>query len=106
MAYKVLGQANPTLNTDTDLYTCPANMSFVCSSLWVCNQVSTSALVRVAIRPNGAGIAAQHYVLFDVPLDGLWAGVLIAGITGDASDVITVRANSSTVSFNAFGDER
>lgn len=106
MAYKVLGQSNPTLNTDTTLYTCPADMTFVCSSLWVCNQVATTALVRVAVRPNGAGIAAQHYLLFDVPLDGNWAGCLVAGITGDATDVITVRADSSTVSFNAFGDER
>ena len=56
--YKVLGQSNPAATTATTLYTVPSAKSAVISSLTVCNQASTAATFRVAVRPAGATLAA------------------------------------------------
>lgn len=103
--YKVLGQSNPAANTNTDLYTVPSATSAVCSTLVVCNQAATGATFRVAVRPAGAAIAAQHYLSYDVSLNANDSVTLTIGITLAATDVVTVRANSATVSFNLFGSE-
>ena len=105
IAYKVLGQSNPSANTNTDLYTVPANTSAVCSTLVVCNQAATGATFRVAVRPSGAVIAAQHYLSYDVSLNANDSVTLTIGITLATTDIVTVRANSATVSFSLFGSE-
>lgn len=103
--YKVLGQSNPTASTNTTLYTVPAGNSAVASTLTVCNQSGTLANFRVAVRPAGATISSQHYINFDtqVPANDLIA--LTLGMTLAATDVVTVFANTATVSFNLFGTE-
>lgn len=105
MAFKVLGQVAPTLNTDTTLYTVPAGKQTVCQNMCICNQSATAGLVRVAIRPAGASIVAQHYLMYDYAWDGNMTDFLVIGITLAATDVVTVRANSSNFSFNLSGDE-
>jgi hypothetical protein len=102
--YKVLGQVVPTLNTDTTLYTVPAATSSVCSTLTVCNQ-GVSATVRIAIRPAGASLAALHYVVFDTALNANDTAFFTLGITLAATDVVTVRASTSNVSFGLYGSE-
>lgn len=103
--YKVLGQSNPTINTDTTLYTVPAATSAVLSTINVCNQSATPITFRVAVRPAGASIAAQHYLAYDTPLSASDSIALTLGVTLAATDVVTVRANSASVSFAAFGSE-
>lgn len=104
MAFKVLGQSNPSANTDTTLYTC-GTTAFVVTSLWVCNQGSAAIQIRIAIRPNGASLTASQYIVYDAFIEPNWFGCIVAGICGDASDVITVRSTTATTSFTAFGDE-
>ena len=103
--YKVLGQSNPSATTDTSLYTVPAATEAIISTITVCNQAATAGTYRIAVRPNGASIAKQHYVAYDVSLPGNASDTLTLGITVDATDVITVRASSADFSFNAFGSE-
>lgn len=103
--YKVLGQVNPSANSDTTLYTVPGSTSAVVSTLNVCNQAATAATFRIAIRPAGASLAAQHYIAYDAGVPANDSVALTLGITLAATDVITVRANSTTVSFNVFGSE-
>lgn len=105
ITYKVLGQSNPSANTNTDLYTVPAATSTVCSTLVICNQAATGATFRLAVRPGGAAIATQHYLSYDVSLNANDSITLTIGITLAATDVVTVRANSTTVSFSLFGSE-
>ena len=62
--YKVLGQSSPAATTLTSLYTVPAATSAVTSTLTVCNY-GVSTTVRVAVRPAGAGIANQHYIIYE-----------------------------------------
>lgn len=106
MSYKVLGQSSPTASTDTTLYTVPANTECVVSTLTVCNQNGASnVLVRAAVRPNGANISSEHYIVYDATVAANETFALTFGITMDASDVVTVRSNTGNVSFNLYGTE-
>ena len=105
MAKKVLGQVNPAATTATTLYTVPSAKSSVISSLTICNQASTSATFRVAVRPAGATLAAVHYVAYDVAVGAADTTCLTLGITLTATDVVTVYASTANISFHAYGDE-
>lgn len=102
---KVLGQSNPSATTLTTLYTVPASTSTVLSTITVANQAASSGTFRVAIRPAGAGIAAQHYIAYDVTIPANDTIVLTLGITLATTDVVSVYASSANMSFNAFGSE-
>ena len=103
--YKVLGQANPSATTATTLYTCPASTQTVISTITICNQAGTSGTYRIAVRPNGATLSAEHYVVYDATVQANTTAAYTLGITIDASDVVTVYASSTSMSFNAFGSE-
>lgn len=103
--YKVLGQANPAANADTDLVTVPAGKQQVVSTLAICNQGQAATTFRVAVRKAGVALAAAHYVTYDAPIAGNDTVTLTIGMTLAATDVITVRAGSASVSFNVFGSE-
>lgn len=105
MAKKVLGQVNPAATTATTLYTVPSAKSSVISSLTVCNQASTSATFRIAVRPAGATLAAVHYVAYDVAVGAADTTCLTLGITLATTDVVTVYASTANISFHAYGDE-
>lgn len=102
--YKVLGQSNPAATTDTTLYTVPASTQTVVSTITVANLGSTGTF-RVAVRPAGASIANQHYVVYDATLNANDSITLTLGITLEATDVITVRASNTSFAFQAFGSE-
>lgn len=101
----MLGQANPLATTATTLYTAPTATQAVVSTIVVANQASTSATYRIAVRPTGAALAAQHYVAYDIPLGANDSTTWTIGVTLNATDVITVYASTATVSFSAFGSE-
>ena len=105
MAKKVLGQVNPAATTATTLYTVPSAKSAVISTLTVCNQTTSAATFRVAVRPAGATLAAVHYVAYDVTVGAADTTALTLGITLAATDVVTVYASTATLSFHAYGDE-
>ena len=105
MAKKVLGQVNPSATTATTLYTVPSAKSAVISSLTICNQASTAATFRVAVRPAGATLAAVHYVAYDVTVGAADTTALTLGITLATTDVVTVYASTANISFHAYGDE-
>ena len=103
--YKVLGQSNPAATTATTLYTVPSATSTIISTITVCNQTSTAATYRIAVRPAGATLAAQHYVAYDVSLPGNATDTLTLGVTLATTDIVTVYTSATTVSFNAYGSE-
>jgi hypothetical protein len=104
-AYRVLGQSNPSANTDTTLYTVPSATQAVVSTLSIANLAATATTFRVAVRPAGATIANSHYIAFDVPLIGNDSIHLTLGVSLAATDVVTVRAGTANVAFSLFGVE-
>lgn len=103
--YKILGQSNPSATTATTLYTCPASTQTVISTITICNQAGTSGTYRIAVRPNGATISPEHYIVYDASVPANSTTAYTLGMTIDASDVVTVYASSANMSFNAFGSE-
>ena len=103
--YKVLGQSNPAATTATTLYTVPAGTNVIVSTINVCNQSISTDSFRVAIRPAGATLAAQHYIAYNTAIPAYDSISITIGVTLAATDVITVYAGTSTLSFSAFGTE-
>ena len=103
--YKVLGQSNPSATTATSLYTVPASTSAVISTIVIANQTATAATFRIAVRPAAATLAALHYVAYDITVGASDTTALTLGITLATTDVITVYASTSTLSFHAYGSE-
>jgi hypothetical protein len=104
--YKVLGQSAPSAATATTLYTVPAATQAVVSTINVVNtHASTADVVRVAIRPAGATLANQHYIVYGLTLTAGATFAYTSGATLGATDVITVYSTNGTSSFNAFGSE-
>ncbi len=103
--YKVLGQSAPSATTATTLYTVPSSTSAVVSTITVCNRDTASGTFRIAIRPAGAALANQHYIVYDSSIAANDTVTFTIGITLATTDVITVYASSANMSFNAFGSE-
>ena len=101
-SYLVLGQAEPSGSTATTLYTVPASTQAVCSSLVACNK-GVSTTVRVAVRPSGATLENKHYILYNAIIDMNDSLILPMGLTLTATDIVTVYAATSNVSFSLFG---
>ena len=102
--YKTLGQSAPAAVTNTSLYTVPAGTSAVCSTLAICNR-GVSTPFRVAVRPAGAVLANQHYLVFDNYVNQYDTVFLTLGVTLAATDVVTVFAGAASLSFSLFGSE-
>jgi hypothetical protein len=103
--YKVLGQSAPAAATPADLYTVGLATEAVVSTINVVNTNSASDTIRISIRPNGASQTAVHYIIYDLALAGYATFTYTAGITLDATDVITVYSTNGHSSFSAFGSE-
>lgn len=101
---KVLGQSAPAATTNTTLYTVPSATSTACSTLAVCNR-GASTTYRVAVRPAGATLANQHYIVFDGIVEANNSAFLTLGITLSTTDVVTVYAGTADMSFTLFGAE-
>ena len=104
-AYKVLGQSAPSATTATALYTVPSATEAVISTLAVCNRGTANGTFRVSVRPNGASLANQHYIVYDATVAAKDSLFFTIGATMDATDVLEVYASTGDFSFNAYGSE-
>ena len=104
-AYQILGQTSVSANTNTDLYTTPASTAAIVSSLVICNQNTTATTYRVAARKNGAALTGSHYLIYDNTIPANDTVSLSFGMSLAATDIVTVYANSASVSFTLFGTQ-
>jgi hypothetical protein len=102
--HKVLGQSNPSATTLTTLYTVPSSTQAIASTLSVAN-LGVSTTFRVAVRPSGATIANQHYLVYDASVSANDSFFLTLGISLAATDVVSVYAGTATLAFSLFGVE-
>jgi hypothetical protein len=59
----------------------------------------------VAVRPAGATLANQHYIVYDAPVLAKDTVALSIGMTFATTDVLTVYASTANLSFTLFGTE-
>ena len=86
-SYKVLAQSAPSATTDTPIYTVPTATMTVVSTIVVANRSASDAQYRIAVRPNGAPLANEHYLAYDVTVGASDSTTITLGITMDADDV-------------------
>lgn len=103
--YKVLGQSALAATTNTDVYTVPSATEAVISSIAVCNRTGSPVSYRVAIRPDGATIANEHYLAYDVTVNGNDTTIMTIGLTINAGDVVTCYASAASLSIGVYGSE-
>ena len=103
--YKVLGQSAPAATTATNVYTVPAATEAVISSITVANRSASPVSYRIAIRPDGATLADEHYLAKDVTVNGNDTTIITIGVTVNAADVVTVYASAGDLSFGVYGTE-
>jgi len=104
--YKVLGQSAPSAATATTLYTVPSATSTIISTINVVNTAASVAdTIRIAVRPAGATLATQHYIVYGVSLSAGSTFTYTGGVTLATTDVVTIYSANGTSSFNAFGSE-
>lgn len=103
--YKNLGQVAPAANTPTSLYTAPTGATTIVSCICICNQNSTPSTFRIAHRVGGVALASQHYMDYDTPIGPNESLKLVLGKCMQATDILSVSASTSGVSFQADGVE-
>ena len=103
--YKVLGQAAPTANTLTDVYTVPSATQTVISTITICNQTATNASYSISVAQDGAADANSQYIIRGGVVPAADSIGITLGITANAADVIRANTNTSNVSFNISGSE-
>ena len=106
MAYKVLGQSNPSATTLTDAYTVPGGgvTGAVLSSIVVANRGAATTF-RVSVAVAGVADDNKQYLAYDTPITDNDVVVLTLGITLATTDVVRVYAGAARLSFNIFGEE-
>lgn len=100
----VLAQSNPAANTLTTLLTVTGQERV--GEIYICNQDTAGAQVRLALSPDGAAVAASHYLLYDktvAPGDTLVLDFRPTGLKLGGGTVVRGRATSASVSFNLLG---
>jgi len=105
ITYKVLAQSAPSATTNTDVYTVGSGKQTTISTITLANRGATSTTYRIAVRPNGATIANEHYIAYDATVPANDTVALTIGVTCDAADVVTVYASTANLSVNIFGAE-
>lgn len=106
--YTILGQRNPSANVLTTLYTVPTSNSAILSSIVVANLDESStngAAFRIAANSSGVATGNANYLAYSVNVPGRDTVTLTLGVTLNAGSIVSVNANSSLLSFSAFGTE-
>jgi len=99
----ILGQAAPSADTNTDLYTIPANKNATVKV--VAANRGSETVFRIWVALDAAATANAQYLAFDKTLaanDSLVTASFMAG----GEDVVRVRAGSANVSFSVSGIEQ
>lgn len=101
MAIRRLGISNPTLDTDTQVFSA-LGATYLCSVI-ITNKDSVEKTGRVWVKPSGATLASEYgYIVYDVAVP---AGNSIETHRFAISDgdSVWVRGNSSNLSFSVNG---
>ncbi len=94
----------PSAATPADLYTVPANTSFI-GKITATNTGSNVAKIRIWMRPLGTSATTTHAIEYDLVLapNSSYTSDAIVCI---ATDIITVQSDTGNVSFNLNGQEK
>jgi hypothetical protein len=100
MAIRRLGTTNPSLNTNTLIYT--ANASYLVSVI-ITNKDSSEHKGRVWVVPVGSASSADYgYIVYDVPVPG-GNSIETHRFALNIGDAVYVRSDNANLSFSVNG---
>ena len=106
--HKILGQINPSANTQTNVYVVPASTAALVNSIHVDNLSTTNASYSIIVVPssdNSASPLPKHFILrgsIAPPGDTV---LLDFPITLPAGTVVAANTNNASLAISAFGVE-
>lgn len=105
MTLRIAGQVSPAANTDVDLYTVPADVGVILSSLAICNSGAAPTAFSIWLRVSGEAKATKQLLYSALPLAAGETFIATIGLALATTDVITVRATTAGVAFQCWGEE-
>lgn len=105
---KILGQANPSTEFNTILYSVPIDKGTVISYMNICNMDSNDAAVNIAVIRGHLpeiGVDSISYIEYGMLVYANCSSQRMKGVTLAQGDTVVVYANSEHITFNLFGSE-
>jgi hypothetical protein len=107
--YKILGQVNPTANTQSNVYVVPAATEAVVNSLTIANQGTSNVSYSVIVMPSSEfadpSSNGKYFLIRGSSMPGGDTATLTLSLTLPAGAVLAANTNSGSLSFSAFGVE-
>jgi hypothetical protein len=107
-ALKILGQLNPTANTQGNVYVVPASTAAVINNITVANQSAANASYSIIVMPSGsysATAANTYFVVRGGVVPASDTALLSLGLTLPTGAILAANTNSGSLSISAFGVE-
>jgi hypothetical protein len=108
--YKILGQVNPSANTQANLEVVPAATEVVINSIQISNQnTSTNASYSLMVFPaaefSSPASNGRHFIVRGATIPAGDAATLTLSLSLPAGAIVAANTNSANLSFSAFGVE-
>jgi hypothetical protein len=106
--YKVLGQINPTANTQSNVYVVPAATQAAINSIQIANQSNSNASYSLIVMPSNlysSSAPANTFVIRGGVIPASDAATLTLSLGLPSGAIVAANTNSGNVSFSAFGVE-
>jgi hypothetical protein len=107
--YKILGQVNPSANTQSNVYVVPTATSAVINSVQIANQSTTNVSYSLIVMPSAEFASpasnGKYYLIRGSTMPAGDAATLTLSLTLPAGAILAANTNSANLSFSAFGVE-
>ena len=107
-ALKILGQLNPTANTQGNVYVVPASTAAIVNNIIVANQTAANVSYSIIVMPSGsfsATAANTYFIVRGGIVPASDTATLSLGVTLPAGAILAANTNSGSLSISAFGVE-
>jgi len=107
-AIKILGQLNPTANTQGNVYVVPASTAAIVNNITVANQTAANVSYSIIVMPSGsfsATAANTYFIVRGGIVPASDTATLSLGVTLPAGAILAANSNSGSISISAFGVE-
>ena len=107
-ALKILGQLNPTANTQGNVYVVPASTAAIVNNITVANQTAANVSYSIIVMPSGsfsATAANTYFIVRGGVVPASDTATLRLGVTLPAGAILAANTNSGSISISAFGVE-
>ena len=107
-ALKILGQLNPTANTQGNVYVVPASTAAIVNNITVANQTAANVSYSIIVMPSGsytATAANTYFIVRGGIVPASDTATLSLGVTLPAGAILAANSSSGSISISAFGVE-